>query len=176
MGFTRRFHQSRLVLPLDSHHSDSNPCILIVLTVEEMPSLFSLLLLAYSAKVCSGASEVPGKLQPVPGAPRQLQSGTLAFTAQFATPGSVLYTNTSYTVTWASSGSTVQGGSVRLQLFTSPGNSLAATLLGSVSALAGQATFLTPVSPSYGAYSLVLTSLADASIDLMRSQPRPMRA
>ncbi len=96
---------------------------------------------------------------------RALQSGALAFTGAFSQPAAQpLYANTTYTVTWTSSGATVQGGAVAVQLLTSPALTLAAVLATGVSALAAQATFTLPVAPAYGAYVIALKSLADASV------------
>jgi hypothetical protein len=96
-------------------------------------------------------------------AARSLQSGTLVLTNS-APSYSAWYVNTTYTITWASSGSIVQAGSVSVTLRTSPALAIAATLAASVPALSSQATFVLPPALSYGQYVVVLTSLADSSV------------
>ena len=75
-----------------------------------------------------------------------------------------MYRNTSYTLSWASTGATVQAGNVACALYTSPGGLLAQTLVASAPALASQATFTLGAALASGSYTAQCASLADASV------------
>ena len=114
-------------------------------------SLFSLFPL-FNCGGLGGHAPQRGAQRPL--SPRELQSGTLGLTGYFSSQAPFpVYAGTTYTLSWASSGVTVQSGSVSVSLFTSPGGALAATLAASVPALASQASFTIPVAPAYGASS-----------------------